>query len=126
MKQGQRVTGHIANQTAGRVDFTGTVTDTYRSGRDTLVTVACDDGQERTAREENLTPEALVTEAHVMSILGGKVHLTDSGSPVPFPLCGSARRNTATKFRTVTAPVTCTECGGILRRRAARLAREAK
>jgi hypothetical protein len=54
MNEGQRVTGHIANRDLGRVDFAGTVTNTYRSGRDTLVTVACDDGQERTARKENI------------------------------------------------------------------------
>ena len=121
MNDGQRVTGYITNPDLGRVDFTGTVTDTYRSGRDTLVTVLCDDGQERTAREENLTAEE-----HVMSILGGKVHLADTGSPVPFPLCGSGSRNTATKYRAIAAPITCRECGGIQQRRAARLAREAK
>lgn len=122
MNEGQRVTGYITNQDLGRVDFTGTVTDTYRSGRDTLVTVACDDGQERTAREENVT----AAEEHVTSVLGGKVHLADTGSRVPFPLCGSGSRNTATKYRAITAPVTCRECGGIQQRRAARLAREAK
>ena len=121
MQQGQRVTGYIENRDLGRVDFAGTVTDVYRSGRDTLVTVACDDGQERTAREENLTAEE-----HVMSVLGGKVHLADTGSPVPFPLCGSGSRNTATKYRAIVAPITCRECGGIQQRRAARLEREAK
>lgn len=125
MKQGQRVTGYITNPDLGRVDFAGTVTDTYRSGRDTLVTVACDDGQERTAREENVATEA-PAEEHVMSVLGGKVHLADTGSPVPFPLCGSGSRNTATKYRAIAAPVTCRECGGIQQRRGARLAREAK
>jgi hypothetical protein len=54
MNAGQRVTGYITNRDLGRVDFAGTVTDTYRSGSDTLLTVACDDGQERTAREENI------------------------------------------------------------------------
>lgn len=65
-------------------------------------------------------------EAHVTSILGGKVHLADTEAPTPFPLCGSGSRNTATKYRAATAPITCTECEGVLRRRAARLAREAK
>jgi hypothetical protein len=120
MKQGQRVTGYITNPDLGRVDFTGTVAETYRSGRDTLITVACDDGQERTAREENVT----AAEEHVMSVLGGKVHLADSDSPVPFPLCGSGSRNTATKYRAINAPITCRECGGIQQRRAARLERE--
>lgn len=126
MNEGQRVTGHITNRDLGRVNFTGTVTNTYRSGRDTLVTVACDDGQERTAREENVTAEAPAGEEHVMSLLGGKVHLANSQSPVPFPLCNSGSRNTATKYRTTAGPITCKECGGILRRRTARLVREAK
>ncbi|KAB1146848.1 hypothetical protein F7R91_14830 [Streptomyces luteolifulvus] len=126
MDQGQRVTGYIENRDLGRVDFTGTVTDIYRSGRDTVVSVTCDDGQERTAREENVTAEVLANEKNVTSILGGKVHLANSQSPVPFPLCGSGSRNTATKYRAITGPLTCRECGGIQQRRAARLAREAK
>lgn len=124
MEQGQKVTGYIENRNLGRVNFAGAVTDIYRSGRDTLVTVACDDGQERTAREGNLTAEA-PAEEHVTSILGGKVHLANSQSPVPFPLCGSGSRNTATKYRTTAASITCTECGGILRRRSTRMARQA-
>jgi len=126
MNEGQRVTGYITNRDLGRVDFAGTVTDTYRSGRDALVTVACDDGQERTARAENLTAEAPAGEEHVMSFLGGKVHLADSQSPAPFPLCNSGSRNTATKYRTTPAPITCKECRGIRQRRADRLAREAQ
>lgn len=61
---------------------------------------------------------------NVTSVLGGKTHLADTDSPVPFPLCGSASRNTRTRFRTTTAAVDCRECTGILARRAARLARE--
>jgi hypothetical protein len=124
MEQGQKVAGRIENRDLGRVDFTGTVTGIYRSGRDTLVTVACEDGQERTAREENVTAETPASEEHVMSFLGGKVHMADSQSPVPFPLCNSGSRNTATKYRTTPASITCKECGGIQRRRAARQARE--
>ncbi|MFL4947521.1 hypothetical protein ACJ6WE_09125 [Streptomyces sp. MMS24-I31] len=121
MNKGQRVTGCITNRDLGRVEFSGTVTDIYRSGRDTLVNVACDDGQERTAREENVTAAV----EHVMSVLGGKVHLANSQSPVPFPLCNSGSRNTATKYRATTAPVTCRECGAIQQRRAARKASKA-
>lgn len=58
MDKGQKVTGYITNRDLGRVDFAGTVTDTYRSGQQTLVTVACDDGIERSALEENVTPVA--------------------------------------------------------------------
>ncbi|MEE6264940.1 hypothetical protein V2E29_04665 [Streptomyces diastatochromogenes] len=53
--KGQQVTGHITNPSAGRVEFAGTVTNTYRSGRQALVNVACDDGIERSALEENVT-----------------------------------------------------------------------
>jgi hypothetical protein len=70
--------------------------------------------------------ETSTTEEHVASTLGGKVHLADTQSPAPFPLCGSGSRNTATRYRATAGPITCAECGGILRRRAARLAREAK
>lgn len=125
MDKGQRVTGYITNRDLGRVDFAGTITDVYRSGRDTLVTVTCDDGQERTARTENVTTETPAGEEHVMSVLGGKVHLAHTDSPVPFPFCGSGSRNTATKYRMTPQPVTCKECQGIQQRRAARLARNA-
>lgn len=62
---------------------------------------------------------------HIESIMGGKVHLRVSGSPVPFPLCSSGSRNTVTRYRIVNAPVSCKECSGVLVRRASRLAREA-
>jgi hypothetical protein len=117
---GTRVTGHITTA-AQRIEFAGTVTDTFRTGGKDAVLVACDDGQERTALAENVAAE----EAHVTSVLGGKTHLASDGSPVPFPLCNSASRNTRTRFRVTTAPVDCKECAGIQGRRAARLAREA-
>jgi len=117
---GQRVTGHITNPVAGRVEFTGTVSDAYRTGGKDIVNVTCDDGQERSAIAENVVPEEL----HVTSILGGKNHLASGGSPAPFPLCGSASRNTRTRFRNTAAPIDCQECSGILARRATRLARE--
>lgn len=61
---------------------------------------------------------------NVTSTIGGKVHLEDDESPVPFPLCGSARRNTRTRFRKTDAAIDCKECCGILERRAAREAKE--
>ncbi|MFE9850317.1 hypothetical protein ACFYPN_16105 [Streptomyces sp. NPDC005576] len=73
MKQGLRVTGHITNRDLGRIDFAGTVTDTYRSGRDTLITVACDDGIERTARQENVTAIEAPAEPNLQTHTG-KVH----------------------------------------------------
>lgn len=113
---GTRVTGHIANQ-GRRIEFTGTVIGAYRTGRQDVVNVACDDGQERTALAENVEADE-----HVTSVRGGKTHLAAGDSPVPFPLCGSASRNTATRFRRTAAPVDCRECTGILARRATRLA----
>ncbi|UPZ27660.1 hypothetical protein MUK60_07410 [Streptomyces sp. LRE541] len=70
--------------------------------------------------------EQAAAEAHVTSILGGKVHLASNQGPVPFPLCSSGSRSTATKYRAIAASVTCRECDGIQQRRAARLEREAK
>lgn len=59
---------------------------------------------------------------NVVSVKGGKVHLGDSDSPVPFPLCPNATRNTATKFRTTDAPVDCKACTAVIERRAAKAA----
>jgi hypothetical protein len=56
--------------------------------------------------------------SNVVSVKGGKTHLGNPDSPVPFPLCGSGSRNTATKFRHVDTDVDCKECSGILARRA--------
>jgi hypothetical protein len=118
MEIGTRVTGHITTN-GQRVEFTGTVTDTFRTGGRDAVNVMCDDGQERTAPTENLQPEQ-----HVTSVRGGAVHLADADSPIPFPLCPAASRNTYTHYRTTPQPVTCKECAGTLTRRAARLAKK--
>jgi len=63
---------------------------------------------------------------NVISIKGGKTHLADSTSPVPFPLCGSGSRNTATKYSATERAVDCKECSGILARRSERMAQEAQ
>jgi hypothetical protein len=57
---GTRVTGHI-NTPAGRTQFTGTVTDAYRTGGKDAVNVLCDDDQERTALAENVQVAAKLT-----------------------------------------------------------------
>lgn len=54
MREGQKVTGHINNRELGRVEFTGTVVDTYKTNGQAMVAVACTDGVERYAREENV------------------------------------------------------------------------
>ncbi|MEU4947703.1 hypothetical protein [Streptomyces lavendulae] len=51
---GTKVVGHITNQ-GRRIDFTGVVADAYRTHGRSVVTVACDDGPERTACAENVT-----------------------------------------------------------------------
>lgn len=122
MDAGTKVTGSIRN--AGRdVPFTGIVQDSYRSGRDTLVVVVCEDGVTRTASADKVVE---VDDARVMSVRGGKVHLDAGDDEVSRPLCGSGHRNTYTHFTATKAPVDCKECSGILARRKARRACEAR
>jgi hypothetical protein len=117
--KGTRVTGHIDTR-AGRIEFAGIAHDVYPTGDSVMATVVCDDGITRSARFENIEPEQLDT-PNVASVLGGKTHLGDEESlPVPFPLCGSGSRNTRTRYRAITQAVTCSECSGILARRAGR------
>lgn len=74
-KTGDRVTGHITNKAAGRVEFTGTVTVVYLSNGQSLVNVDCEDGIERTARAENLTPVKKTTStASNLMTHTGRVH----------------------------------------------------
>jgi len=69
--KGTRVAGHI-NNSAGRTDFTGIVTDTFtedthgeaRAG----VIVQCHDGHQRTVRLENVQP-ITINMAHALEII---------------------------------------------------------
>ncbi|MFD5198861.1 hypothetical protein ACFWM7_01565 [Streptomyces sp. NPDC058375] len=54
--KGARVSGSITNNYVGHLEFTGTVVDMYQSGGRLAVNVACDDGVERTALADRLTP----------------------------------------------------------------------
>lgn len=114
MEQGQRVTGHITNDIVGRVDFAGTITNIYRSGRDTMVVVACDDGPERTARPENVTAVEAPAESNLRTHTG-KVHAPGAyykqiKSKAP-KCCASASAVARFHYIVPTAePVDCRRC----------------
>lgn len=61
-------------------------------------------------------------EPHVISVRGGKVHLGRDDAGRPYPLCRDNAVGMA--YRETPALVTCDHCLGVLKRRAARIARE--
>lgn len=92
---------------------------TYMGGRKVHIRPATDADQPAQSGQRE--------ERHVVSYLGGKVHL---GSPLledAFPLCRTgAMTNSGTRYRHTDQPVDCANCCEHLRRRAHRAARGAE
>lgn len=72
--KGARVSGFITNNYVGRLEFTGKVVDTYGSNGRLAVNVACDDGVERTALAENLSPAAAKLTPNMVRSLRNLIH----------------------------------------------------
>jgi hypothetical protein len=114
--KGQRVTAHLTNRDVGRIEFAGTVQDSYQSGRQFIVVVKCDDGVERFPLAENVTPDGAATTASNLMTHTGAVHAPGRtwkalGGNVGPKCAASASAVARWHFVIPTAtPVTCKRC----------------